>query len=172
MEKKDRGSEVVQACGEFVFTARNADGTVAWQERFANAPTTAGLNAMLSVTFAGGSQTGTWYFGLVNNSGFSAFAASDTMSSHSGWTELTDYSESVRQEWAEGTPASGILGTTTVATFTINATVTIKGAFVTSSSTKSGTSGTLWATGAFSSNQSLTSGQTLQVTYQLTLTGS
>jgi hypothetical protein len=162
----------VQMAGRFAVECRNPDGSLAWREEFSNGTTTAGLNNILSVMFGGGTQTATWYLGLIDNGAFSSLAAADTMSSHSGWAEFVSYSESTRQAWVEGSPAGGILNTTTAATFTMNGAGTLRGAFLTSSSTKSGTTGTLWATGLFGATQDVVSGQTIQVSYTCTATGS
>jgi hypothetical protein len=50
-------------------------------------------------------------------------------------------------------------------TFTINASATLYGLFISSVSTKSGTTGTLWATAAFTSTKAVSSGDTLKITY-------
>jgi len=52
--------------------------------------------------------------------------------------------------------------------FTINGTATVAGAFITSSNTKSGTTGTLYGAVDFSSSRSVISGDTLTVTVTLT----
>jgi len=59
------------------------------------------------------------------------------------------------------------------AAFNINATSTVGGAFLTSGSAKSGTTGTLFSAADFSSpgDRSVTSGDTLNVTYTLSLAG-
>ena len=153
--------------GIFMASCFNQDGSLAWREVFPNGNTTAGLNNILGVYFNSVTQSTTWYGSLVDNSGWSAFAAGDTIASHSGWTESTAYSETVRQTWSS-LSVSGAAITGGTMTFTMNATATIKGAFLVSESTKGGTSGTLWATGAFSGTQAVVSGQTVKVTYSLT----
>lgn len=130
-----------------------------------NLITTVGRNHILNTQFAGGTPVTTWYIGLVNNSGWTAFAAGDTMGSHAGWTELEDYDEATRQAWTEDAAASGSMTNSTPAVFTINATVTIKGIFLTSVSTKGGTTGTLWCGTAFSSPISAEDDDVLSVTY-------
>lgn len=163
-------AHVTTLVGTLTFVARNADGSVAWTEDVVmNGDTTAGLNDMLSVYFNSGSQKTAWYSGLINNSGFSALSASDTISSHAGWSEYTGYSESVRQTWTPNSPSAGVMtGSSMVFTFTES--VTMKGAFIVSNNTKGGTTGTLFATGAFSSTQAMSNGQTLTITYTKTLT--
>lgn len=139
------------------------------KEVFPNGSTTAGLNSILSVYFNSGTQLTTWYLGLINNTPAPTLAAADTIASHSGWSESTSYSESVRQTWTPGAPASASITNPTVATFTANAAITIYGLFLVSNSTKGGTTGTMWAHGAFGSTQALISGQTLTGKYTLTL---
>jgi hypothetical protein len=132
-----------------------------------NGNTTAGLNDILGVYFAQGTQKLDWFFGLVDNSGFSSFNASDTISSHSGWSENTQYAEGIRQAWGSLSIAGGSIVNTASAVFTANASIAIAGAFLCSNSTSGGTTGILWATGAFASVQNLTTGQTLPITYTI-----
>lgn len=141
------------------------DGNLKWEEEVFNGIVDEGIEYLLDAGFNGGSQVSTWYMGLVDNAGFSAFANADTMSSHSGWSESTAYSESTRPEWTAGAAATRSVTNSSTVDFSINATATIRGIFITSNNTKSGTAGTLWSTAAFSSNASVTSGDTLKVTY-------
>lgn len=151
--------------GYFTFTCRNPDGSLAWEEKVVlNGVTNVALNNLLDVYLRGQAQTTTWYLGLVDNTGFTGFSASDTMASHPGWSELTSYLEANRPTYTfSAASAQSITGP--AVTFTINASVAIKGGFLVSNNTKGGTSGTLFATGAFNSVQNLVSGQTLSVTY-------
>ena len=126
-----------------------------------------GLTQMLDIYFRAGAgpYTAGWYVGLTSAS--PTKSAADTMSSHSGWTEVTAYSESVRQTYTPAAAASkSITNSASKATFSINANGTaIGGAFLTSNSTKSGTSGTLCSVCAASQgDQTLGNGSTLQVT--------
>lgn len=134
---------------------------------FHNDIVTEGKNKLLDVCFRNQTQIAAWYFGLVNNSGWTAFAAGDTAASHSGWTEFTSYDESTRVAWSPGAASSGSISNPSVATFTINASGNIKGIFVASVSTKSSTSGTLWSTAAFGSVVPVSSGDQLKVTYTI-----
>lgn len=140
-----------------------------WELR--NAAVTVGLNYLLDAGFRNQTVVTAWYIGLINNSGFSALSAADTMSSHAGWTEFTDYDEATRQAWTiANAAASGSLATSTAATFTISATGSVRGMFLTSSNTKSGTTGTLWATATEGSGRSVVDDQSLQVFYTNTFT--
>lgn len=161
-----------RTAGRFMAQGIDVDGSILWTERFPNGTTNVGLDNVLSVYLGAGSQTLTWYMGLIDNAGFSTLAAGDTMSSHAGWAESTAYSESVRQTWTPAAVSGQTITNTTNVTFTMNATVTIAGAFIVSNNTKGGTTGILWATGQFSSAQALTSGQSLKVTYTCTASAS
>ena len=106
-----------------------------------------------------------WHAFLIDASGFTGLSDSDTMASHSGWTELTSYSEAVRQALTFGSAATRSISDTV--SFSINATVTIQGLGVSSDNTKGGSSGTLFSTAEFTSPPSLVSGNTLTANYSL-----
>lgn len=150
------------------FECHDKDGNLLWTERAKNLVTTVGLNDILDKYLKGSSYTAAWYVGLL--SATPTLAAGDTMSSHAGWTEVTSYDESVRQTLTLGTVSGGSVdNSASKAQFTINAAVTAGGAFVTTNSTKSGTSGTLYAEVAFTSgNKSLADTNVLSVTITLT----
>jgi hypothetical protein len=128
----------------------------------------AGLNKILDVMFHGVTPIGTWYIGLINNASYSALAAADTMASHAGWIEAVGYDEGTRLDWSEGAAAAKSITNATALTFTMNASLTIKGIFVSSASDKSGTTGTLWSTAAFGSTVTVVSGDLLKITYTVT----
>lgn len=136
-----------------------------------NAATTAGLNYLLDAAFRAQTAVTTWYIGLIDNAGFTALAAADTMSSHAGWAEFTSYSETTRQAWTiANAAASGSLTSSATTTFTISADGTLRGLFLASSGTKSGTTGTLWATATEANTRDVTNGQSLEVLYTNTFT--
>lgn len=128
-----------------------------------------GKNDILGVYFHDGTQTASssWFMGLISLTGYSAIAAGDTAASHAGWTEFTGYSETTRQLWGQGAASSQSITNSTPATFTINASGTVKGAFIISNSTKGGTTGTLWAAALFSADVPVNNGDQLKVTYTL-----
>lgn len=143
------------------------DGVLLDTYEFPNDVTNAGKNSWLDVYFSDATQiaNSAWCIGLINNSGFSALAAADTMSSHAGWAEFTGYSQSNRVAWGAGNPASQSITNSSPAVFDINATGTVYGIFVTSENTKGGTTGTLWATAGFTSPVPVVGGDQLKVTY-------
>lgn len=141
------------------------DGKVIGEYEFDNSVVDVGMNHLLDVLFNGTTQVTTWYMGLVDNAGFTAYAAGDTSASHAGWTEFTSYSEAVRQTWDPGSASARSLSNGTAVTFSINGTGTVKGLFTISDSTKSGTTGTLFSTASFSSTVAVINGDSLKVTY-------
>lgn len=160
--------------GVFKMVCKNPDGSVAWEEEFSNGTTDQGRTLALDNVFRSGTQNANWYIGLISASSFSALSTLDTAASHSGWIEATDYNESTRRQWTPGTSVSSA-GTTTMTSsssivFTASTSVSIKGAFLSTASAKSSTSGYLWATGVFVSDQNLITGQTISITYQTSLT--
>ena len=156
----------------FLFNKRNPlkveiyrEGDLVHVENIFNDICDAGKNSLLDVYFRNQTQIAAWYFGLIDNASFSALAVGDTMSSHSGWIENTAYAESTRQQWSPAAASGKSISNTTVATFSINASGNLKGIFVTSNSTKSSTSGTLWSTAPFGSVVPVANGDQLKVTY-------
>lgn len=132
-----------------------------------NGVVTEGRNYMLNCMFGAGtpvSQVDPWYIGLINNSPTPSLSASDTLASHASWTELTDYTGN-RQFWTDADAASGSKGTTTVSTFPMLGTYNVYGIMV--CSVASGTSGVLWATGAFDSVIPVLNGDNLKVGYSV-----
>jgi hypothetical protein len=125
-----------------------------------NGITNEGKNKILNDMFNGGTQTAnnSWFIGLIDNSGFSALASTDTMASHAGWTEFTTYSQAARVAWGSGSSTAQSTTNATPATFDVTGTGTIYGIFVTTNSTKGGTSGTMWSTAGFSAAVPVSSG--------------
>lgn len=155
--------------GRFEVECRNPDGSLAWMASLPNGIATAGITDLLSAGFAGGAQR-TWYLGLINNSGYSALSPSDTMSSHAGWSELSSYSAGTRPAWSLSVNG-GVAASSAAAAFTASGDVSVRGMFLSSNSTKGGTTGILWSTALFGSARTLLSGQTLNVNYTLRASG-
>jgi len=165
---KGRGtSDLLLPKGEFGYELSRG-GILLQKGSFLNTVVDQGKNSLLDVYFRNQTQIAAWYFGIVDNSGWTAFSSADTAASHAGWTEFVTYTESVRQTWSPGAAASASITNGTVATFNITGTATLKGAFIISNSTKSGTSGTLWSEAAFSGGTvAVSSGDQLRLTYTL-----
>lgn len=149
------------------------DGKLKWQDKFKNLVVDEGLNDNLDKYLKGSAYTAAFYVGLTD--GTPTVAAADTMASHAGWLEVVAYSESVRETLTLGTVASkSVDNSASKASFSINAdSTTIGGAFVTTDSTKGGTSGTLYGAGAFATGDKATDdGDTLNVTITLSASAS
>jgi hypothetical protein len=156
--------------GVFTVECRDADGNLKWEEEFPNLVVNTGLQNINTQFFKGVTYTATWYLGLVTGPGASnTYLAANTMASHAGWTENVSYSQSARPTMAFGTASTAdpsVIATSTPVVFTMNASATIAGAFVTTDNTKSGTTGTLFSVGNFTvGDRGVVSGDTVNVTY-------
>lgn len=160
-------SEPFRPKGKYTIEHFDKNGKLLGKYEVPNGIVDEGLNHILETEFHSGTQITAWYIGLIDNAGFSALDNADVMSSHAGWAESTAYSEATRPAWTAGTAASRAITNASTVNFSINATATIKGIFIASDSTKSGTTGTLWSTAAFGSTVSVGSGDVLKVTYSL-----
>lgn len=155
--------------GRWEVVCRDSQGKEKWRDTIKNLVTDAGLNHLLDVALSGGTQDTTWFVGLTD--GTPTAAAGDTMASHAGWTEVTAYDEAARVAWTDGGVSNkSVDNSASPAEFTINAdSTTVGGAFLVGDSTKSGTTGTLYAIGAFSAgDKSLDDNDTLDVTATFT----
>lgn len=144
------------------------DGTIRWHEEFHNIVTTAGLNDSLDKHFKANAYTSAWYVGLV--SGSATFALADTMASHAGWQERTDYSGTSRQVLTLGAISAGSVNNSAAkAQFMVTGTMTFGGAFIVDLPTKGQTSGTVYGGGAFSGgDRQAFADDTINVTVTLT----
>ena len=168
-------SEDMVITGRFTATCYDSEGNLKWEEHFPNLVVNVGKIDLLNKYFAGSAYTAAWYLGLVNGGTTPTYNAADTMASHSGWTEVTGYSNATRPAASFGSATAsgggaGSAGTGTISTsataFNINATNTVAGAFLTTSNTIGGTTGTLFSAGSFTSgNRSVLSGDVLNVTW-------
>lgn len=133
------------------------DGKLKWVEDIDNLVTTEGKNNIIDNQFKGSAYTAAWYLGLK---GTGSAAAGDTLASHAGWSEVTPYAGN-RPAITFGTTSAGS-NTATAVSYSINATATVAGAFV--SSVNTGTSGKLYSAGDFAASRSVLNGDTLNVT--------
>lgn len=141
-------------------------GNLRWRDAAKNIIPTIGLNDILNVYYAVGSQSAAWYLGMVDNAGFTAFNSTDTMASHSGWTENTNTSLPSRPVWTPSAASGASISNGTAVTVTMNpsTTCTIKGFFLANNNTLGGTSGLLSSEAALGTPQLCNPGDTLKVT--------
>lgn len=172
-----RHSEQAKATGRFVIECFDKDGKLKWSAEESNLVVNVGLQYMAGVALTSTAQITTWYIGLYGAAASNNPAAGDTAASHAGWTEVTPYSNATRPTatFAAATAAnpSVVTNSASPATFTINASSTVGGAFLISNSTKGGSTGTLFSAADFQSpgDRSVVNGDTLQVTYTFSLAG-
>jgi len=169
--------------GQYIVECRDAAGNLKWNEEFPNLVVAVGKELMLNTLLR---TSGTYttvgpFLGLINNS--TTFAAADTMTSKT-WTELTTYTvggSAVRgtavfaAATSTGTTPSNVTtSTATAITYTMTGSATVYGCFLVTGtgavSTISSTAGTLYSEGNFSTAKTVTSGDTVTVTYSTTAT--
>jgi len=164
-----------KAGGVFKITARDKDGNFKWEAESHNLVVNGGLQDMNTKYFAGTSYTAAWYIGLYGAGASNTPNANDTASSHGGWTEVTAYSQATRPQCTFGTATTAdpsvISNSASPASYSINASVTVGGAFLISNNTKGGTTGVLFSAADFQSpgDRVVVNGDTLSVTYTFSL---
>jgi len=154
--------------GIYTVTCIDADGNLKWVEEAHNLFTTAGIDHIMDIVFGTTAKDATLYVGLIDEG--TPMAAADTLASPTNWTEATETAtgSANRQEWVNdaGGSSSGALGNgDSVASFTIDDTDTIGGAFLTNVET--GTAGILYCVVEFT-DRAVASGDTLTVDYTIT----
>ena len=171
-----KSGEAAQATGQYHVECRDKDGNFKWAAESKNLVVNVGLQYMAGTSLDGTTARITaWYLGLYGPGASNAPAAGNTMDSHSSWTEVVPYSNATRvaATFAAATTAnpSVVTNVANPAVFNINDTATVGGAFLTSGSAKSGTTGTLFSAADFGSpgDRSVVNGDTLSVTYTFSL---
>lgn len=162
----------LKTAGYFTYEhIRNGEVIDTWQEP--NLVVDEGINYALDAAFSGGTPITTWYIGLFKNNytpvagNVAASFPNEGVANEAN----TEYDEATRPAWTEaGVTAKVISNTASPAVFTFNTAVTIYGAFLVSTNTKGGTSGTLAAASKFTASRAMLNADVLNVTY--TLTGS
>jgi hypothetical protein len=181
------GSETVGIEGAYLVECRDAQGNLKWAEEFPNLVNAVGKQLMLDTLLR---TSGTYttvgpFLGLIGTTSPTFGTGSDTMTSHAGWTEFTNYTvggSAVRGTAVFGastssgnTPVNVTTSTATAITYTITgAGGNVTGCFLVTgsgaSSTLSNTGGTLYSAGAFGTAKTTTAGDTVSVTYATTAT--
>lgn len=143
-------------------------GRLKWEDITHNLVVNVGLDEILQRVYKSSAFTATDYVGLLDDT--PTIAATDTMASHAGWVEAVPYSEAVRQTFTPGTVASqSVDNSASKATYSINATDTVGGCFLSDNNTKSGTAGILIGAAAFSGgDKAVANLDTLNVTLTAT----
>ncbi len=135
-----------------------------WKEIIHNLVVTEGLDDVLDVYFKSGSASATWYLAIFSSDSTPA----------AGWnyatpvcTEFTNYDESTREEWVEGSISSSSLdNSASPAEFTCTSgSNTIYGAFLVNVSTKgdTGGGGVMFSAARFSSARPFNAAEVLKI---------
>jgi hypothetical protein len=123
-----------------------------------------GLDSLVGVMFTSVSQITAWYLGLF--SGNYTPVSTDTASTFPGSaTESSAYTNATRPVFTGVEATQAVGNAASPATFTMNAGVTIYGAFLTSSSAKGGTGGVLFSAAQFTAPKVLVTTDQLLLTY-------
>ena len=178
-------NETVGIEGFYEVKCHDKDGNLKWEDSFPNLVNAVGKQLMLDTLLKGSSYSVTGPFlGLISGAS-PTFAASDTMTSHAGWTEFTNYTvggSAVRgtavfasATSAGSTPSNVTTSAATAIVYTITgAGGTVSGCFLVTgsgaSSAQSNTGGVLYSAGAFTTAKITTAGDTVSVTYSTTAT--
>lgn len=166
-------SASMMAGGVYHVQCFDKDGNLKWEDKAPNLVVNQGLKDMNDKYFSGATYTAAWYLGLVTGPGSgTTFAAADTLASHAGWTEFTNYSgnRGAVTFGAATTADPSVITNPSPVQFTITgAGGTVAGAFL--ASVNSGTSGILFSESDFQSpgDRAVVSGDVLNVTYQFSL---
>lgn len=164
----------ITAGGVYTVQCFDKDGNLKWEDKSHNLVVNEGLKDMNDKYFSGSGYTAAWYIGLITGpASGTTFAAADTLASHAGWTEFSDYSGARKAAvFAAATLAdpSVITNSASPASFAITgAGGVVAGAFL--ASVNSGTSGILFSESDFQSpgDRTVVSGDTLNITYTFSL---
>lgn len=163
-----------RAGGVYRVECVGADGKVKWVEEAHNLVVNEGLQNMVAAYLDAATQTTVWYLGLITGPGSgTTIAAGDTLATHAGWTEFTNYTGN-RKTATFGTATTAdpsvINNSASPASFSISgAGGVVAGAFLASVAT--GTAGILFSASDFQSpgDRTVVSGDTLNVTYTFSL---
>jgi hypothetical protein len=146
------------------------DGTVIDSEVVHNLVPIEGLNHILGVEFKGVTQVLTWYLGIFEGN-YTPTSADTAAAIVAGATECTAYGEATRVALVPGSIAGGAFdNVASKASFTMNATKTIYGCFLTSAPAKSATTGVLTSSVRFGTAKILNATDILQITAGMTAT--
>jgi hypothetical protein len=161
--------DFLQARGYYLFRCWSDRGKLLWEKSIDNVVATVGKNLAFNTFLNGSSYTVTGpYMGLIDSTGFTGVAVTDTMASHPGWNEATYYGQRLLCTWA---PAiNGSISLAGPNSYVIPVAASVQGAFINfgpgAITTIGDTGGTLWSAGVFSGGAaSMPAGSNLQVYY-------
>ena len=168
--------------GVYVATCYGADGVEKWSDTIPNLTTNVGRKNLMDSYFAN-TGGGAIVMGLGGANGSATFtpAYTDTQASHAGWYEVGN-ANAPTYSGTRKTPAfsaatsanPSVLSTSAAVVFSMTSSGTVYGAFINvgGSTAIDNTTGTLFSIGAFTAgSKTVTSGDTINVTYTLSAAG-
>jgi hypothetical protein len=164
--------------GRYLATCISPDGQIRWEDDFSNTVVYVGQNLMLTSALQGSAYTVTGpYMGLISSVGYTAVSVSDTMTSHTGWTEAGNTNAptfAARLLAVFGSAASGVLSLSAPLSFTMTGAGSLVGAFIVygtgAVATIDSTAGTLFSAGPFTGGtRAVFAGDVVNVSYSITL---
>jgi hypothetical protein len=157
------------------FTCYNSEGNLKWKEEYDNLVVNEGLNDLLQKYFNGSSYTAAWKIGLKATG---TVSAGDTQASH-GFTEITAYSTAggatsagLRPTAVLASASSQSVVTSTAAVFSVIASASVAGGFLTTGTTVAGDGGVLYGAGDFTAIRTVINGDVINVSLTLTASAS
>lgn len=118
--------------GDALLVYTNPDGTPGWSLHVTNGVCYEGLNWLLNTSFLGLAPVQATRVGIISDAGFTGVSSSDTHSNHPGWVEVAAIAGVNRPTWTPSVAGSGLLGTTTPASFTFTGNGNFRGVFLSS----------------------------------------
>jgi len=159
---RNRGmSESLRLSGYVIAECFGPDGKLKWRDEGENLIVDEGINHILDTAMSGDTQDTTYFVGLKDTG-----TPAGTWTLATGLTEINPYAGN-RIAWTEDNTAAdeSVSNAASPASFSINATDTVFGAFLATVDT--GTAGVLIGAKDFAASQAVTSGDTLNVTYTI-----
>lgn len=173
---RPESAEEGRAEGVYVIQCFDSEGNLKWDDRIENLIVNTGKNWMLDNALNASATSATnVYMGLVNGGTTPTIVATDTMASHSGWTELNiSASSGARQSVSFNSAATGAKSSTSAVAWSITSAGTVAGCFIalgsTAVTTNGSTAGTLFSAGTFTGgNRVVANGDTLNVSYSVSV---
>lgn len=170
--------ELVGIEGVYVAECFDAQGNLKWSDSIKNLTTNVGRQDLLTKYFISNAGGGAIVMGL-KGTGTAAYA--DTQASHAGWLEV-GLANAPTYSGTRKTPAfsavtnanPAVLATSAAVVFAMTGSGTVAGAFINAggSATIDNTTGILFSAGDFTAgSKTVTSGDTINVTYTLSAAG-
>jgi len=170
VERGASHNESMELHGHYHVVCHGPDGNVKWEEPIDNVVTTVSKNVTITGALTNADQ-GISYMGLK---GTGTAAVGDTQASHGAWLEVGATNAptytSPRKTPTFGTASAGAISPTVAQVFAMTSSGTVAGCFINVGGTSviDSTTGTLFSAGDFASAKTVTSGDTLTVSYTAT----